>query len=65
MQTKMLEALLRLRMWARGVNCCAPFQPTALMYELFNKDMYEGATDADEDTLGEVLGMLDDAEWNY
>ena len=42
MQTKMLEALLRAKMWARGVRCCSKFNPTPRMYKLFTKDMYDG-----------------------
>ena len=61
----MLEALMRLRLWARGVKCCAAFQPTEAMFNLFTKDMYEddaGAGGGEERDMEEVWEILDEAD---
>ncbi|KAK3916459.1 Putative AC transposase [Frankliniella fusca] len=53
LQTPMLEALLRAKLWARGVRCCAKFLPTTKMYDLFSKNIY------DDDVGEEVLSEKD------
>lgn len=66
LQTKMLEALMRLRLWARGVKCCAAFTPTEAMYKLFTKDMYDNDAGAsgggEEQDIEEIWHILDEAD---
>ncbi|KAK3933080.1 Cullin-associated NEDD8-dissociated protein 1, N-terminal part [Frankliniella fusca] len=67
MQTKMLEALLRLRLWSHGRHCCAAFEPSAAMYALFNREMYDddqvGGADGTEagaadEMIDEIIVMI-------
>ncbi|KAE8740759.1 hypothetical protein FOCC_FOCC013727 [Frankliniella occidentalis] len=66
MQTKMLEALLRLRMWSQGRHCCAAFEPTPGMYALFHKGMYDeddgGAGGVAEGATAAAGAEMDDAD---
>jgi len=75
--TKVLDALMRLRMWARGrggkgARCCLNFEPSCRMLELFSSAMYEaGATagrldepEADEGEDLETLTLFADDGWD-
>ncbi|KAK3926240.1 Phosphoenolpyruvate carboxykinase, cytosolic [GTP] [Frankliniella fusca] len=71
MQTKMLEALLRFRLWSHGRHCCAAFEPSPAMDTLFNKDIYDDDQVAGErgaeagaagDDMNEIILMLSGSE---
>lgn len=43
---KMLEALIRIKIWVQLTNkCCTKFEPTEKMYQLFTSSMYSALND--------------------